>query len=274
MGSELFSYTGTGNSLWAARALAAQLGEARVRPMKRCMGVQIAADTLSVGLVFPVYIYGLPRPVVEFVRALSAGKGTHLFAVATNGGQPGRSLAMLARLLDARGMRLCGGYSLEMPSNYVPWSGPGSPEEQEELFRHAEEKLSRIASEVRGRSCALLETAGGPAAVVRSSIYHLTYPLVHRMDRLFRVDGVCSRCGTCVKVCPAGNVRLGEEGPEWHRGCEQCFACLQWCPRQNIQWGKSRPNARYHHPLVTRADIIAGAPLREDALQADPAPGR
>jgi ferredoxin len=265
MGSELFYYTGTGNSLWAARTLAAELGGARVRPMKQCMGVQIPPDTLSVALVFPVYIYGLPRPVVEFVRTLSAGKGTHVVAVATHGGAPGRVLPMVARLLGARGLRLCAGHSLGMPSNYVPWSGPGSAEEQEELFRRAEEELRRIASGIRERTCALLETEGGLAAMVRSSIYHLTYPLVHRMDRLFKMDGVCTRCGTCVEVCPAGNVALGEEGPKWHRGCEQCFACLQWCPRQNIQWGKSRLHPRYHHPAVTRADIIAGTPLRAHA---------
>jgi ferredoxin len=263
MGSELFYYTGTGNSLWTARALAGRMGQVRVRPMKQCMGVQLAADTLSVGMVFPVYIYGLPRPVVEFVRALSGGRGTHYFAVATNGGQPGRSLAMLARLLDSRGMRLCAGYSLEMPSNYIPWGGPGSAEEQDELFRHAEGKIARIADEVRERSCALPETESGPAAAARSSIYHLTYPLVHRVDRLFRTDGECDHCGNCAKVCPSGNVELREGGPVWHRRCEQCFACLQWCPRQNIQWGnRTRRNERYHHPSVTLADIIGSAPAR------------
>lgn len=87
MGAAIFYYTGTGNSLWAARKVADALGEetglismAGDKDHKKIMNSQ------TIGLVFPVYIWGVPGPVISFVRTMKVLPGSYIFAIAVNGG--------------------------------------------------------------------------------------------------------------------------------------------------------------------------------------------
>ena len=43
---------------------------------------------------------------------------------------------------------------------------------------------------------------------------------------------LCSHCGACVSKCPAGALRIDEQGQvEWDRArCVQCDACIKTCP--------------------------------------------
>ena len=66
----IFYYTGTGNSLWSARLLAEGLGGAKLLPMKEADALA-AGDAEAVGFVFPVHMWGVPGPVVQFIEKLS-----------------------------------------------------------------------------------------------------------------------------------------------------------------------------------------------------------
>lgn len=46
----------------------------------------------------------------------------------------------------------------------------------------------------------------------------------------------CSRCGTCVLVCPVGvvNQASDDEVPRFERGCTGCYACYNRCPEVAI----------------------------------------
>ncbi len=56
---QLYVFTGTGNSLWAARQLALELKEVSLRFMPYLSrDFKVEAD--SVGIIFPVHIWGLP----------------------------------------------------------------------------------------------------------------------------------------------------------------------------------------------------------------------
>ena len=97
MTTTIFYYTGTGNSLWTARRLASLLEEAQCVSMKRCTDVKIACGAQRIGLVFPVHIWGVPPPVVEFVRRLNVNTSQYLFAMAVNAGQVAATLIQLQR---------------------------------------------------------------------------------------------------------------------------------------------------------------------------------
>lgn len=67
MHTRLYYYTGTGNSLWAARQLAARLdGEVELVALRADSPLPDSPPERT-GLVFPVHMWGLPRRVVEFV---------------------------------------------------------------------------------------------------------------------------------------------------------------------------------------------------------------
>ncbi len=72
MKSDLFFYTGTGNSLWTARTLAYELGDAVTIPILQTTGNPVQSRADAVGVIFPVHIWGLPQRVIDFVNSFAA----------------------------------------------------------------------------------------------------------------------------------------------------------------------------------------------------------
>jgi ferredoxin len=257
MSSTIFYYTGTGNSLWVARKVADALGETVLVsiPEYRDGNKIIEADTI--GLVFPVYIWGVPAPVIRFVHTIKALPGSYIFAVAVNGGQVSNTLVQLKGIMARNRLDLQAGFQIKMPSNYIPWGGPGSMEEQQRRFDLAQDKVTRVAEIIRRRVPLPLEKGPLWQRVIFSAIYKMSFPKVPMMDRQFWCDDKCNSCGICSKVCPAENITLTEGRPVWNHTCEQCFACLQWCPQEAIQYGKRTPGYdRYHQPEILLKDVL------------------
>ena len=257
MNTEIYYYTGTGNSLWTARKLAEELKNPRLWNMSRAEPEKVTAD--AVGLVFPVHIWGLPRRVIEFVGRLPSGKPRYYFALAVNAGQPAATLTQLAKIMKKRGLALSAGFELAMPSNYIPWGGAAPEEEQKRRFAAAGEKIKKIAKIAgRGETSPVEKGPLWQNLLLSGVLYKMSYPKVPELDKNFWVDDRCNSCAICSSICPSGNILLSAGKPVWQGCCEQCLACIQWCPRQAIQYGKKTPAyARYHHPEITLPDMLA-----------------
>jgi ferredoxin len=256
MATDLFYYTGTGNALWTARLLAQALAPAAVRPMSRMDGDAAASGAEVVGFVFPVHIWGPPRRVIAFANALRADPKAYSFAVAVNAGQVAATLVRLKEILHARNLTLDSGFGVVMPSNYIPWGGPGPEAEQRRRIALAREKIARIAAVVANRESRPVEKGPLWQNLVFTALNRLAFPRVPAMDRGFWVDGKCDACGVCRTVCPCGNIAWQGDRPVWQHRCEQCLACIQWCPREAIQYGRKTPRTpRYRHPEVALRDI-------------------
>ena len=257
MKTVIFYYTGTGNSLWSARLLADGLGDAKLRPMKEADALA-AGDAEAVGFVFPVHVWGIPVPVVQFIERLSLRPRVYLFALAVNAGQVSRTLMQLRKVLSGRGLKLAAGFSVVLPSNYIPWGGPGPAARQKTRFDSARAKIAEAAACIADGRDGPLEKGPLWQRIVFTAIYKMTRKQVHKMDKSFWCDDRCNACGVCVQVCPAKNINLKEGKPVWNHHCEQCLACIQWCPQESIQFGKKTPAyERYHHPEVSLKDMLA-----------------
>ncbi len=261
--TRLYVYTGTGNSLWIARQLAAELKKSAIEFMpypKKAFKVQAEA----VGIIFPVHIWGLPGRVIRFVRHLKVKPGTFLFAVAVNAGQPAATLLQLQRLMATRKLPLSLGYSIVLPSNYIPWGGPGPMDAQQKRFEGAHEKVKTIAGAVLRRERHKVERGPLWQNILFSLLYKLSFRQVRKMDKKFLADEKCNSCGICARVCPAANIEMIKKKPAWLHRCEQCLACLQWCPQEAIQYGeKTAPYQRYHHPEIILKDMLEQAKVNK-----------
>jgi Pyruvate/2-oxoacid:ferredoxin oxidoreductase delta subunit/flavodoxin len=256
METTIYYYTGTGNSLWVARALAQSLGDADLVSITDGKEEGPGMGAKTVGLVFPVHIWGVPGRMVRFVKAMKH-LGQYTFAVAVNGSQVANTLVQLGKILKKKGSALSSGFEIIMPSNYIPWGGPGPEEERNRRFESARAKVSDIAACVRSRGMRPVEKGPLWQRLVFSPIYRLTFSKIAAWDKQFLVDEKCSQCAICSKVCPSGNITLDKGKPVWNHRCEQCFACLQWCPQEAIQYGKKTPRyERYHHPEVRLKDML------------------
>lgn len=253
----IFYYTGTGNSLWIARALAHGLGNTELISMVDWDGKRHMIESQVIGLVFPVHIWGVPRRVLEFLDELPGINVEYIFAVANNGGQVSNTLVQLAKAMQSKGLVLSTGWSVELPSNYIPWGGPGSPEKQNRLFAAARTRISYITQEILSRAEGQVEKGPLWQRIVFTWLYKISFPHVPEMSKNFWVDEKCNQCGICMKLCPSNNITLHDDKLTWQNNCEQCLACLQWCPPKALQYGKKTPAyQRYHHPEIKLKDLL------------------
>jgi ferredoxin len=258
MKTELFFYTGTGNSLWTARILAQKLGDTEILPMSGIPGNRVVSKADAVGIIFPVHMWGLPRKVIGFANKLAKDSSKYYFAVAVNAGQVAATLIQLKKLMFSNGLSLSSGFDIFMPSNYIPWGGPGPEDKRRQRIDDAREKIGKISAIVAKGEQRPVEKGPLWQNVLFSRLYRLAYPHVPAMDKSFRIDEKCNSCGICKTICPCGNIDLQEDKPVWLHHCEQCLACIQWCPQEAIQFGKKTPRyERYHHPEVKLQEIIA-----------------
>ena len=261
MSTDIYFYSGTGNSLWTARRLAEELEDATVHPVVQMEKPAPDVSGAIIGLVFPVHIWGVPRKVLQFIDRLVAAPSNYYFAVAVNGGQVAATLVQLKKAMAARGITLSAGYGLVTPSNYIPWGSPGPEEKWKATINRADEKIRRIAKEIAQRKVSAVEKGPFWQNILFSGLYKMAFTHVPEMDKSFHTDEKCNSCGVCEKICPARNIGMADGRPVWKHRCEQCLACIQWCPREAIQYGKkTHLYKRYHHPDVTLSQMLACAP--------------
>ena len=258
MKTTLFYFSGTGNSLVVARHLAAELGDTKIVPIAKAIkgNVDLSAD--RIGIIFPVYMWGLPLMVAEFVKKLKTEPSKYIFGVTTYGGMPCATLVQLSNLLKANGLRMSAGFGIQLPGNYTPLYGAIDTAKQEKMFAKEKTKIKEIADTVKSGKTGKIEKGSLIHNLLLSGLlYGSMSGKIPSSDKNFFADEKCTSCGICEKVCPADNIKIENGRPVWQHRCEQCLACLHWCPVEAIQYGKKTTGRkRYHHPEVNVSDFI------------------
>ena len=259
MKTALYYFSATGNSLVAARDIAREMGGADIVPMTKALSGASSDKYDCIGIVFPVYMFGLPLIVAEFVKKLQSKKDAYIFAVATYGGIPGRPISTIRSMLAKCGMKLAAGFGVLMPGNYTPLYEAIADEKQRAMFDAEKVKAKKIAAMVKDKRSGIFEEE----KIVLGTIFHcLLYrggsSMIRASAKDFWVTDKCTHCGTCEKVCPVANIKMMDGKPVWSNHCEHCMACLQWCPVAAIQYkDRTEGKKRYHHPDVKLADIMS-----------------
>jgi ferredoxin len=258
----IYYFTGTGNSLAAAKKIAAALADCELVPIASLVDTpgKIVPAADRVGIVCPVYDAGIPVVVREFAKRLDIGAVPYVFGVVTMGGMGVSALHQLNGILvQACRKKLDAAFAVRMPGNFPPVGVPPAGEKKEEILKQADAQLAAIVVAIQ-KGQTVSPSFSPLSSLMRCLLYPPFARNVHGMDNSFSVEDTCTGCGTCVKVCPVGNITMENERPVWHHKCELCCACLHFCPVEAIQLNTmqgTKGRGRYRHPDLKVADMEA-----------------
>lgn len=255
----IFYFTGTGNSLWVAKALSEALGEPLVsiadelRKEEKEWVYPVRPDE-KILFVYPVHSWGPAVPVARFISHLTlAGyAGQPVFSVSTCGDECGYTDRLIAKALAKRKLPLAAAYSVVMPNNYIllPGFDVDSKEVEAQKLHDAPNRVGEIVDAIRQHPKETLYHKGSMPGLKT----YLVYPLFAHLAigrNSFRVTDACISCGLCERICPTGTITLEEGKPVWSNTCVQCVACIHRCPVRAIEYGKETlKKGRYHHPQI------------------------
>ncbi len=279
--TEIYYFSGTGNSLYVAKQLNRVLSHSKLIPIAAILGkintdektLKVKINAEKVGFVFPCHGLTIPVPVEKILRRLDLLSTNYIFAVVTRGGTIFRGFSKMNKILKQQGRHLDSSFIINMGMNdpklrsfYLP-----SAQEFNRIEEGVQEKINSI-QEVLKFQRAHHDNIDGVTfsryKILNFILEKLVPFAVHRfapkVRNYFYVESSCTGCGICEKVCPSQKIRIFDGKPSWNSkvDCYLCYSCLNFCPNHAIQiyskfYMKSytKDNGRYPHPYARVNDI-------------------
>lgn len=234
----LYYFTGTGNTLLAAREVQRTLSQrglqCALHRIEKTDPAQVdPARTLGLG--FPIAGFTTYPLVWRFIERLPRSPGAPAFAFATMGGMAFAAMGPLGRILAAKGYRLAGATQISMPANL--WCKRYDPDKTrkrtEKGLAHARRFAANLADgKARWRTFPLLGRLLHP--LLTSKRMWSSAPDYVRIDR-----EKCTKCALCVELCPAGAIELNQE-VVLNGKCQWCLRCVSYCPEKALYYSKDK----------------------------------
>lgn len=249
----IFWFSGTGNSEYAARQIGAAVGDSTfiniAQAAKDGAFEYCASPGERVGFVFPVYYWGVPYTVKNFIDRLELQGAGYVWSCANCGGHTGNASGSLKKLLAKRNIELSAAYGVVMVENYIPMFD--IDEDIDGILDKAEEELDAISESILAGDTGMLDRHRGGLPGVKSAIMYPFYGPGRKTGK-FRVDDGCTGCGLCSSLCPEDAIEMSDGKPYWVKPqCSMCTACMNRCPAKVIQYGGgTAKRGRYYNPRL------------------------
>ena len=260
MKTKIYYFTGTGNSLKVAKEISRKIEDCELIPMASLSeNCRIKPEVEKVGFVFPLYWYGLPKIVRDFIKKTELSNMSYCFSVTTAMYPDGLAIEQVEALLEKKEKKLNAGFYIKMPSNYIISVNPPSEKKQIKLFNKAERKIEIIIEAInRNIDKKDKESFFYKTITNAKGSYEKWINNSNNNDTNFWVnDDACTSCKNCEKICPNNNIELRNGHPKWkHSNCDQCLACINTCPTRAIQYGnKTSKKRRYRNPQISIKEL-------------------
>ena len=251
----IFYFSGTGNSLYAAKSIAKEQGDTLISIAMEMQRKEHSyeyecEENTVVGFVYPIYAWGPPKIVLDFISKLTlTGGSPYVFAVSTCGDEEGMATEVLRTALLAKNLKLDSAFTLRMPNNYIPGFDVDPKDLEEMKLADADRTMLRIHSVIEHRHQGVFDLLPGSMPKLKTKLVN---PLFNRFamgTKKFYATDACTSCGLCEEICPVKAITVDGK-PKWvKKQCTQCLACINRCPVAAIQYGaKTEMRGRYVHP--------------------------
>lgn len=256
MKSKVYYFSGTGNTLYVAGKISEKL-ECNVDGIHNYVDTDLVeTEAEKIVIAFPVYAWGPPVAVMNFVDKIKDIENKSIYCVMTYGGSPGGTALIFKKRLKKAGGKLAAALGLRMPDNCITLFDCPKEEKIKEIIDESHEKISAIADYIAEGKSGDIQSSSFLVNLLSGPAYKFFLMGLPGMDKNFYSTEKCTKCGLCKEVCPVANIDLVDGKPIWNGKCEQCMACIQWCPVQAIQYKKKTiKRGRYHHPEIKINDM-------------------
>lgn len=245
----IFYFSATGNSRHVAKKIAEKTGN-KIISITDCLKNDfrnfIVDKKENIGFVFPVYNFGLPITVVDFIEKLNIkSENSYVFTVATYGGFSGGASKMIKKLLCKKGIDVNAQYSVKMPDTWTPVYDLSDKNKVAKTNTKADKKIDSIIKQIKRNAKGNFDSHRIPFG----DKFYGGYDAMRRTGSL-SVEDSCVGCGLCAKQCPVNAIEIQNGKPVWVKEkCAMCLGCLHHCPKFAIQRGnKTKEHGQYVHP--------------------------
>lgn len=259
----IFYFSGTGNSLYAAKSIAEHNNEKLVSIAQEINSSQefyeyTLEEDEAIGFVYPIYAWAPPKMVLQFIEKLKLNnyKDNYTFTVATCGDNIGNALKVLEKSLRKINLKLMSGFSIKMPNNYIIMGNVDTKELEQKKLSAAEEMLKGINNIIKERRVGIYQVEKGFLPAVLTAVINPLFNKGAMNTKKFYADDKCTSCKICEKICNCKNIVVKGK-PVWGKNCTQCLACIHYCPTKAIQYSKGTvKKGRYTNPKINVSDMI------------------
>lgn len=256
----IFYFTGTGNSLAAAKIIA-QATDDKLIDIGHAYKYKefnfILKQGENLGFVFPTYEWSTPPIIDGFIKHArfqdadgNSFKPGYCYLVLTCGSFVGNAARFFAKeLYEDQSYTLDASFSIKSVGNCVSLYSPAEGEKKDRLLLHAKQEALGIAREVVHQE-KIHKEAKNPFGIIMSTVTNRSQK--PRSTREFYTLPTCTSCGQCAEICPTNTITIIDRKPRWAElGCTKCFACIHRCPAHAIQYGKAtETRGRYINPVL------------------------
>ena len=247
---KILYFTATGNCLYVARSIG---GELFSIPQLIKDGIYDIRDE-AVGIVCPIYCGNMPKMVHRFLERARI-RADYFFFIYTYGLDSTVARAHAVEAAQKAGLRLDYVAEIKMVDNYLPGF---KMEEQMRTVgeKKIEEQIEKARRDIKARRTERMYVSAQQKEAMKRIYETMEKPiLADTAAQRYEVNDDCTKCGICVKVCPAGNIRLTDR-IEFQNHCETCYACIQNCPRNAIHLPDEQSRVRFCNEHIAVSDII------------------
>lgn len=185
-------------------------------------------------LLYPVYDFGAPKPVEEWIKQLQAVHQIPAAIISVSGGgeiSPNTACRVSAiKGLEEKGYDVCYESMIVMPSNvFIHYDDMISALLLKKLPIKAEEIVSDILAGKRVRT--------GPLKI--DYFFAVLGSIGRNYGKSFSkhlsAEDTCIGCSWCKNHCPRNNISMQNGKPSFGKKCTICLRCVYGCPKKAIR---------------------------------------